>query len=126
LNFGTEPKKTLEFGSDTPAAGTYSPIPQLTSPSFTIGKRLDNKTGNGVPGPGTYNSDKRDGSPAMKIGTSLRFIKSFSEKEELEKPGPGNYDPANDNLKCNFFIAKAKKDDTKIPLGPGPGQYNVV
>lgn len=125
-NFGNEPKKTLEFKSEAPAAGTYSPNPVVRrTPSYTMGKKLDKKPGNGVPGPGSYNSNKRSRPPITKMGKTMRFIKSYSEKEDLEKPGPGNYDVPSENFKGNVFIAKSKKEFIKVTLSPGPGKYKV-
>lgn len=126
-NFGTETKKTLVFGSEAPAAGTYTPKDTgKKAPAFTMGKRIDKKPDNGVPGPGAYNSAKKVRSPIMRIGKSMRFIKTYSEKDDLEKPGPGNYDPKNENFKGKFFISKSKKDFVKVTLSPGPGHYNVA
>ena len=82
------------------------------------------KIGNEVPGPGTYTVPDRDHSPNTKFSTSMRFIKSYYEKEHLEKPGPGSYD-TKEKFNPKFPISKAKRIIHNIKDTPGPGRYQA-
>ena len=126
LKFGTEPKRTLEVITETANAPLLSPMKIMKkSPSYSIGKKLITKSDNGVPGPGSYNAEKRVKSPSGKIGKSFRFIKTFTEKEILENPGPGTYEISTSQLTAKAYISKSKRELHKVNHNPGPGQYHI-
>ena len=124
--FGTEPKRTLEVITETANAGLVLLKPVDKSPAYTFGLKYVVKYSNGVPGPGAYETERKINSPKGVIGKGFRFIKSYSEKEELEKPGPGAYEVKPDVSKVNIIIGRAKREFHTVSDTPGPGRYNLV
>ena len=125
MKFGTQPKKTLEFGNDNPSANLYTPQLLKKSPSYTFGSKIEKKFDNGVPGPGSYSAEKTKEVVNVKIGKTIRFVPSFIEKEEMEKPGPGNYEVIKKD-KPKMFISQSSRQLHKVNDTPGPGQYNPI
>ncbi len=107
--FSTEAKKTLEFKSEAPAANTYSPQAIGKAPAYSFSKKLNKAQSEVGPGPGAYSVEKKNSrAPVAKFSKSMRFIKTFTQKEIEDRPGPAEYDVKTGLFKGNFFIAKAK------------------
>mmetsp|Transcript_20986 Transcript_20986/g.28230 ORF Transcript_20986/g.28230 Transcript_20986/m.28230 type:complete len:112 (+) Transcript_20986:86-421(+) len=88
---------------------------------------LEFKNANFTPGPGRYDSQKKQGIPSMKFGTGTRTSLDGG-KEARGKPGPGVYsaNPANvQRAAPKYGFGTDERDElSKVhPKTPGPGQY---
>jgi hypothetical protein len=122
--FGNELKKTLEFGNDVPPPNAYSPKSLHKTPNYSFGNKLDVKPGNRNPGPGKYSPNKNGKTIQGKLSKSMRFIKSFKEKEVDAIPGPGSYEIKSELNSAKVYVSKAKRE-FKPNAVPGPGRYNL-
>lgn len=122
--FGNEAKKTLEFGNDVPPPSTYSPKSLDKAPNYSFAKKLEVKPGNRNPGPGKYSVNKQEKVIQGKLSKSMRFIKTYSEKEINSIPGPGSYEIKSELNSAKVYVSKAKRE-FKPNNVPGPGRYNA-
>ena len=90
-------------------------LPEQEMRGFTIGQRKEEKIPMG-PGPGQYEHRDLVGKDAP--GATIRGRPE--ERVPEDKPGPGFYEMPEQQQK-GFTIGQKKEE--KIPLGPGPGQY---
>ena len=121
--FGIEVKKTLEFGNDVPPPSAYSPKNLKKAPFYSFSKKLEVKPGNRNPGPGKYSIDKPEKVIQGKLSKSMRFIKTFTDKEISSIPGPGSYEIKSSLTNAKVYVSKAKRE-FKPSNVPGPGRYN--
>ena len=121
--FGTAPRKNLFQVQNTPGPNKYKPkIVKDKGLSYSFSKKIAVKIGSEIPGPGAHTVTNHDNSQKIKFSTSMRFIKSYYEKDHMEKPGPGTYD-SKVNLAVKFPVSKAKRVIHNINNNPGPGRY---
>ena len=122
--FGSEVKKTLEFGNEVPPPSAYSPKNPKKAPYYSFSKKLEVKPGNRNPGPGKYSIDKPEKVIQGKLSKSMRFIKTHSDKEISSIPGPGSYEIKSSLNSAKVYVSKAKRE-FKPNSVPGPGRYNA-
>ena len=107
--------------SPGPAAYSYDHY-RRSSDGWTFGvKHKDYFKIIDMPGPGSYNAQRKSKVPLGKIGTSKRNSKSTS----YQSPGPGTYNHPSSLKKNGWSIqGKRKQRGSSEDLGPGPASYN--
>eukprot|EP00960_Hanusia_phi_P042194 755360-Hanusia_phi.AAC.5 len=131
LPWSEEQKAWLEV----PGSSAYSTIREWRGkgPSFPLeGRDLedkvllgDNKT---FPGPGSYLLlDDSSSSPGISFGKEERRKLSMWEREQQHVPGPGTYDPQQEEGPWISFTQDEKRNrwlGEAAELSPGPGHYS--
>jgi hypothetical protein len=78
-----------------------------------------------APGPGAYEPklNGRNSSPSYKMGSAQR---SYDEREQKSKPGPGQYEIKNAHSGApSYKIGSSQRQDiSQSGVGPGPGAYS--
>eukprot|EP00347_Sterkiella_histriomuscorum_P018852 403343924 len=115
--------------SDLPGPGNYNQGYKEFGrgvPSVKIGIKTKDLSKLDVPGPGSY--DTKNSQVKPQTSQSIRFNNSIRQdivrKEDLEKPGPGNYNQKSAFAGEKGFTMGAKKQP-KYSDVPGPGSYDT-
>lgn len=151
--------KTADRGrGETPGPGQYDADnfgKVLTrSPGTVMGtaRRGTGKEGEGLPGPGQYDTRGGIGGPKYGFGSSARGGKSlnasfpspgsynlpgsldqqhgwslsgrYPNKPQEDLPGPGAYSPQNMHGMPAYSVGHSARSRMNAGDGPGPGQYN--
>ena len=121
--FGTEAKNKF-FKEENPGPGTYQIPNTLAKTSYSITGRKQDKDGDNVPGPGSYNLTARPKSPSWSMGKSPR-VNYSGEAQAI--PGPGTYSPKG-GIKGNgtVFGTSNRPPLSYVNNNPGPGEYGMI
>lgn len=130
INFGSEkrPNHLVSKHNEAPGPGNYNNGGDFGKgvPTAKIGIRYDGPKRLDVPGPGAYDSKEAVIKPAS--SQSVRFNNSkrgdIVKREDLEKPGPGNYNQGS-TLKGDKGFSLGGKAKAKYNENPGPGAYDA-
>jgi Sperm-tail PG-rich repeat len=128
INFGSEkrPNHLVSKFNEAPGPGNYNQGSSIKGDKgFSLGAKQPHKY-NENPGPGAY--DSRDVATKPTSAQSIRFNNSkrgdIVRKEDLEKPGPGNYNQGS-TLKADKGFSLGAKTKAKFNENPGPGAYDA-
>ena len=109
----------------TPGPASYNPKKLEQKKSYTFGHKYKAKESELTPGPGKYEIRK---DVDLKVPSSIfgHEKKFFSSNENIESPGPGQYNGNINNTNIHhpiFSFGKEKRVTDKINENPGPGAY---
>ena len=107
--------------SDYPGPGNYQQGSTNGGPYITMKGRDDVQRGGEAPGPGEYSPQAENHSPSYKVGNAVR-INTLSK---VNGPGPGSYSVNGLSKSTKWSFGRAKKDELKANLAPGPGSYET-
>ncbi|CDW83428.1 UNKNOWN [Stylonychia lemnae] len=132
FKMGTQERKTFLSTSQSqhelPGPGNYNNPKEFGKgvPTYKIGIKTKEISKLDVPGPGSYN--QADALKNNKSSQSFRFNEQkrpnyLVQKEDVEKPGPGNYDPPS-SFSGQKGVSIGAKLKQQYNQNPGPGSYD--
>ena len=110
----------------SPGPGAYNLEKDNDKPKYGFGTAVrDKETKNEVPGPGQYPYKSTVGEGA-KITMSKRLDYDPTTKEQIEVPGPGNYDVRKGPSGPLYSIGTSQRPEmVKTTETPGPADYTI-
>ena len=118
-SMGSKTSLSDSFG-DLPGPGAYNPSLVASKSFVSIRGKPSDPAPPQVPGPGTYDVDKKSKISGLSLSKSGRvdFTKSFRGI-----PGPGTYE--SESLKnAGYSFPKEKREVSSRESSPGPGSYD--
>ena len=128
-------KKIVKI-NDTPGMGQYNPKDKITKKtipdfkliffllSFSKTKKYNDRPSE-TPGPREYEIDVKKSQTPQYAFPKNKKESSIQDKisQSMSVPGPGNYNPKNENHNKKVGYTMTGKTSTKIEQMPGPGEY---
>ena len=119
-----EPPDDSKKGKYSPGPGAYNLEKDNDKPKYGFGTadRDTGSNGNNVPGPGQYpiNSTVGEG---PKITIAQRLDYDPTTREQLDNPGPGNYEVRKGPAGPLYSIGTSQRPGFKASNTPGPADY---